>query len=316
MSQHDTAIARPAAPLLTRRAGLGWGLLGVAAFSLTVPFTRIAVTETGAETGAGAGALDPLFVGAGRAVVAGLLAALALLLARPRAPRGRQWWRLGVVGLGVVLGFPVLTSMALTATTANHGAIVIAVLPAATAVVVVLRTGERPGPLFWLATTAGAAAAVVFALTHGGLGPLHWSDVLLFGAVATAAFGYAEGGLLARELGSWQTISWALVLTLPATALLTLLSLGGQAPQASPIQWASFGYLAVVSMFLGFFAWYRGLALGPMAQVSQIQLTQPVMTLAWSALLLGERITPATVMGGAAVVACAATAVRVRLRVR
>lgn len=312
MRAHDTATASFAPPLLHRRAGLWWGLLGVAAFSLTVPFTRIAVTEIGT----GGGALDPLFVGSGRAVVAGVLAAAALLLTRPRAPRGRQWWRLAVVGLGVVLGFPVLTSVALTEASANHGAIVIAVLPAATAVVVVLRTGERPGPLFWLATTAGAAAAVAFALAHGGLGALHWSDLLLFAAVVAAACGYAEGGLLARELGSWQTISWALVLALPATGLLTALSLGSQPLQAAPIQWASFGYLAVVSMFLGFFAWYRGLALGPMAQVSQIQLTQPVMTLVWAALLLGERITPATVIGGVAVVACAATAVRVRLRAR
>ncbi|MDZ5077584.1 DMT family transporter [Nesterenkonia sp. HG001] len=311
MKEHssDTVTIGEPLPLLTPPSGVWWGLLGVVAFSFTVPLTRIAVTE-----GATGGGLDPLFVGAGRAVVAGFLAGSALLLARQRLPQGRQWLRLGIVALGIVLGFPVLTSLALTTATANHGAVVIAVLPAATAVVAVVRTGERPGPLFWTATSGGAAAAVAFASVHGGVGSLHWTDLLFFAAVVTAAFGYAEGGLLARELGAWQTISWALVAALPVTILLTALSLDGQVPQASPAQWASFGYLAVVSMFLGFFAWYRGLAIGPIAQVSQIQLTQPVMTLIWATVLLGERITLTTMVGGLAVVLCAAAAVRVRLR--
>lgn len=169
--------------------------------------------------------------------------------------------------------------------------------------------------MFWLAATLGAAAAVAFAaLQTGGAWQLSWHDLLLFGAVIAAAFGYAEGGLLARELGAWQTISWALVLAFPVMLVLTIISVLASPPHATVTQWAAFAYLGVVSMFLGFFAWYRGLEIGPMAQVSQVQLTQPVMSIAWAALLLGEPLTLVTVGGGLAVVACAALAVRSRGR--
>ena len=281
-----------------------WGLLGVVAFSFTVPLTRVAVEG-----------MSPLFIGAGRAVVAAILAALALALTRQRLPRGRQWIRLAVVAGGIVAGFPLLTTFALTSTSASHGAVVIALLPAATATVAVIRGREHPRPLFWVLTVVGVIAAVVFALVQsGGFGALHWADLLLLGAVVAAAIGYAEGGLLARELGAWQTISWALVVAAPVMILLTVVSLGFGAPSATPVQWLSFAYLGVVSMFLGFFAWYRGLAIGPMAQVSQIQLVQPVMSIAWAGLLLGESMTWTTVVGGLAVILCAGAAVRVRLR--
>ncbi len=282
--------------------GLAWGLLGVLAFSFTVPFTRIAVDG-----------LDPLFIGAGRAVVAAALAATALAVTRQRLPRGTQWWRLALVAGGVVTGFPLLTSFALTSTPASHGAVVIALLPAATAVVAVARTGERPPTAFWAATVAGSLVAVGFASVHsGGLGRLHWADLLLFGAVLAAAVGYAEGGLLARELGAWQTISWALVVGAPVTGGLALVSVLRETPQGSPGEWAAFGYLAVVSMFLGFFAWYRGLGTGPMARVSQTQLVQPVLSIGWAGLLLGEHVSAGTVVGGLAVIACAGLAVRAR----
>ncbi|ASN18549.1 DMT family transporter [Arthrobacter sp. YN] len=298
-----TTLSRPVVSTRTS-TGIWWGLLGVVAFSFTVPLTRVAVEG-----------MSPLFIGAGRAVVAALLAALALALTRQRFPRGTQWIRLAVVAGGIVAGFPLLTTFALTSTSASHGAIVIALLPAATATVAVLRGRERPRLLFWILTAVGVVAALVFALVQsGGFGSLHWADLLLLGAVVAAAIGYAEGGLLARELGSWQTISWALVVAAPAMILLTLLSLGSGTPQATPLQWLSFAYLGVVSMFLGFFAWYRGLAIGPMAQVSQIQLVQPVMTIAWAGLLLGEPLTWTTVVGGLAVILCAGAAVRVRLR--
>ena len=284
--------------------GIWWGLLGVVAFSFTVPLTRVAVEG-----------MSPLFIGAGRAVVAAILAALALALTRQRLPRGRQWIRLAVVAGGIVAGFPLLTTFALTSTSASHGAVVIALLPAATATVAVIRGREHPRPLFWVLTVVGVIAAVVFALVQsGGFGALHWADLLLLGAVVAAAIGYAEGGLLARELGAWQTISWALVVAAPVMILLTVVSLGFGAPSATPVQWLSFAYLGVVSMFLGFFAWYRGLAIGPMAQVSQIQLVQPVMSIAWAGLLLGESMTWTTVVGGLAVILCAGAAVRVRLR--
>jgi len=285
-------------------AGLWWGLLGVAAFSFTVPFTRVAVAG-----------LSPLFIGSGRAVVAAILASVALILTRQRLPHARQWARLAVVGGGIVVGFPLLTSFALTSVPASHGAVVIALLPAATATAAVLRGHERPRKAFWLATLAGAAAAVGFAFAQpGGFGQLHWADLLLLGAVAAAAVGYAEGGLLARELGAWQTVSWALVLAAPLMVALAALAVAQQPPSATPAQWASFAYLGVVSMFLGFFAWYRGLAIGPMTQVSQIQLVQPVLSIAWAALILGESLTETTLIGGATVIACAGLAVRARLK--
>jgi drug/metabolite transporter (DMT)-like permease len=304
MAQQSSATVSLRGALPVRSTtGLLWGLLGVAAFSFTVPFTRVAV-----------GGLSPLFIGSGRAVVAALLAGAALALTRQRLPRGRQWARLAVVGGGVVLGFPLLTSYALTSVPASHGAVVIALLPAATAAMAVLRGHERPPVTFWVIAGVGAVAAIGFASAQwGGLGQLRWSDLLLFGAVVAAAVGYAEGGLLARELGAWQTISWALVLGSPLMMLLTVLSAAQQTPSGTPVQWAAFAYLGVVSMFLGFFAWYHGLAIGPMSQVSQVQLVQPVLSICWAALLLGERLTWATVVGGGVVILCAGSAVRVRL---
>ncbi|WP_461170885.1 DMT family transporter [Arthrobacter sp. Z1-15] len=310
MTQHSSATLRQA-PLLSTpgpglKAGLGWGLLGVAAFSLTLPVTRIAVED---------GGLSPLFIGSARAVIAAFLAAAALALTKQHFPQRRQWVRLALVAGGVVLGFPLLTSFALTTAPASHGAVVIGLLPAATAVAAVLRGHERPPLFFWIMAAAGAAAVVVFAALHGGgLGGLQWADLLLFGAVAAGAVGYAEGGLLARELGAWQTVSWALVLAAPLMAVLTAVAAVRQPPSGSPGEWAALAYLGVVSMFLGFFAWYRGLAIGPMAQVSQIQLVQPVLTICWAALLLDEQLTWPTLLGGAAVIACAAASVRVRLR--
>ncbi|GAB2465421.1 DMT family transporter [Promicromonospora xylanilytica] len=278
----------------------------MAAFSFTLPFTRVVVDG---------GGMSPLFVACGRAVVAAALAAAALVITRQRLPRGGQWPRLAVVAAGVVVGFPVLTSFALETASASHGAVVIALLPAATAVLAVLRGHERPRTSFWIMAALGAIAAVGFAAVQGGgLGSLHGSDLLLLAAVAACAVGYAEGGLLARELGAWQTISWALVLAGVPMALVTVASMVRQPPTGGPLDWALFGYLGVVSMFLGFFAWYRGLAIGPMAQVSQVQLIQPVLTICWAALLLHEQLAWPTVLGGAAVIACAGTAVRARLR--
>lgn len=285
------------------RSGLGWGFLGVLAFSLTVPVTKVALVG-----------LSPLFIGSGRAVVAALLAAITLATLRARRPAGLQLARVAIVAGGVVVGFPLLTSFALTTAPAGHSAVVIGLLPAATAVAAVLRGGERPTRRFWIFACSGAVAAMAFAsVQHGGLAPMAWSDLLLLGAVVAAAVGYAEGGLLARELGSWQTISWALVVASPLMVALTALSVVQQPPTAAIGSWLAFGYLGVVSMFLGFFAWYRGLAIGPIARVSQIQLVQPVLSIVWAALILRERLDWATVLGGLAVILCAGLAVRTRL---
>ncbi|QTX04217.1 DMT family transporter [Agromyces archimandritae] len=306
MSEHDTATRSFSKPLSASRRGLLWGLLGVAAFSFTMPFTRVAVEG---------GAMSPLFVGSGRAVIAALLAGSALLVTRQPPPRGRQWLQLAVVAGGAVIGFPLLTSFALTTAPASHGAVVVALLPAATAVVAVLRTGERPAASFWIAASLGAGAAVAFAVVQsGGLGGIRTPELLLFAAVVACAIGYAEGGLLSRALGSWQTISWALLLAAPLMIVLTGVAVVRDPPTGTMVEWSAFAYLAVVSMFLGFVAWYRGLAIGPMARVSQVQLTQPVMSILWAWLLLGEHIGWRTVAGGLAVVGCALLAVRARSR--
>jgi drug/metabolite transporter (DMT)-like permease len=283
--------------------GLGWGLLGVVAFSFTVPFTRVA-----------AQGLSPLLIGSGRAVIAAVLAAVALAATRQRRPSPAQGLRLAVVAGGVVVGFPLLTSYALTQSPASRGAVVIGLLPAATAVMAVLRAKERVSARFWVSAVLGSAAVVAFAaLQSGGLGSAHWADVLLFGAVLAAAVGYAEGGLLARELGAWQTVSWALLLAAPLMLALTAVAVSQQTPQGTAVQWLAFAYLSIVSMFLGFFAWYRGLAIGPMSTVSQVQLVQPVLSITWATLLLGEHLNWTTAVGGLVVILCARTAVRTRL---
>ncbi len=270
--------------------GVALGALGVLAFSLSLPATRVAVQE-----------LDPWFVAFARAVGAALLAAAYLRSTGAPWPARGQWRRLALVASGVVVGFPLFTSLALTSETAAHGAVVIAVLPAMTAVFAVLRAGERPPPLFWAASGSGLLAVLIFLAAGGGVGG-SWSgaDLLLVLAVVVCGLAYAEGGALARDLGGARTICWALLLALPVTVPIMLVSVAAHPPHAGPAAWAGFGYLTTISMFLGFFAWYAGLARGGIARVGQIQLTQPVITLGWSALLLGETVTAASL--GAAVV--------------
>ncbi|MFN8505593.1 DMT family transporter [Kouleothrix sp.] len=283
-------------------AGLWYGLLGVLSFSLTLPATRVAVAY-----------LDPSVVGLGRALVAALVAAALLAATRQRWPTRAEWRSLAIVACGVVLGFPFLSAWALRSVPAAHGAIVIGLLPLATALVATLRGGERPSRLFWLASLAGSAAVVSFALASGA-GGLTPADLALLGAVAAGAVGYAEGGRLARSLGGWQVICWALILAAPFISLPVGLALWQHGAAAPPLAWLCFAYVALVSQLLGFFAWYHGLALGGVARVSQLQLLQPFFTLAASALLLGEHVTPATL--AVALVVMAAVALGRRAPVR
>lgn len=305
MRDHSSATAPSSVPLSP--VGAAWGFLGILAFSFTVPLTRIAVEE-----------MDPYFVGAGRAVIAGLCAGALLLALRAPVPRGRQWIGLTAVALGVVAGFPLLTSVALESVSAGHTAVVVGVLPAATAAYAVVRgRGDRPPRRFWLASAAGTVAvAVVISVGTGGIdtksAPL--VDLLLVVAVLAGAVGYGEGARLSREMGAWQTICWALILALPAMSVLTALR-PWPGPEAGSSQWASFTYLALVSMFLGFFAWYRGLAIGPVTNVSQIQLVQPVLSITWAAALLGEPFTLKLTLGAGAVVLFAGLAVTARASV-
>jgi drug/metabolite transporter (DMT)-like permease len=265
-------------------AGLWYGLLGVLGFSLTLPATRVAVTY-----------LDPSVVGLGRALVAAALAAVLLVATRQRRPTRAELGSLAIVAAGVIFGFPFLSAWALRQVPAAHGAVVIGLLPLATALAAALRVGERPSWQFWLASLAGSAAVIGFALASGA-GGLQIADLALLGAVLAGALGYAEGGRLARRLGGWQVICWALVLAAPFVSIPVGMAIWQHGAGAPPIAWLGFGYVAVVSQLLAFFAWYRGLALGGVARVSQMQLLQPFLTLVASALLLHEQVTPTTLL--------------------
>ena len=282
-----------------RRAGLLWGFVGVASFSLTLPATRVAVAW-----------LDPVFVGLGRAVIAALLAALVLIASRTRWPGRALLPRLGLVAGGVVIGFPLFSAWALRYVPAAHGAVVIGLLPLATAIAGALIAHERPSRLFWLCAIFGGAVVVGFALWQGGGAP-HPADLLLVLAVASAAIGYAEGGRLSRTMPGWQVICWALVLAAPLVAVPTVLAIDDRLLRAPPVAWIGFAYVSAISMFLGFFAWYRGLALGGIAIVGQVQLIQPFLTIFASAWLLGERIDVATYIAAALVLGSIAVGRRV-----
>lgn len=283
--------------------GVLLGAAGVLGFSFTLPATRFAVAE-----------LDPWLVAFWRAVGAGLLAAGYLTAIRAPLPNAAQLRRLVVIAAGIVIGFPVLTSLALVSQTSAHSAVVIACLPMATAVLAVLRTHERPHSEFWLASAVGMVAVLVFMWLNGNVGgAVELADLYLFGAVALGAIGYVEGGALSRELGGPQTVSWALVISLPMTVpAAVLVSDGADVAGVGPAAWLGLGYVTVVSMFLGFFAWYAGMARGGVARIGQIQLAQPVLTLAWSALLLSEHVGPVTLGAALAVLACVVWTQRTR----
>ena len=275
------------------------GAVGVAAFSLTLPATKLALHG-----------LAPIFVSLGRALVAAGLSALCLAATRQPRPRGSQWFRLASVGAGAVVGFPVLSAFALQHLTSAHSAVITGLLPAATAVMAVLRAGERPAWSFWLACSGGAVCVLLFAWTQGAGGVSPW-DLVVLAAVALAGLAYAEGAALTHELGAWQTMSWALVLMAPLLVAPVVLA-APRAGEGGPEAWLGFAYVSLVSMFLGMFAWYRALASGGTARIGQLQLAQPVLTLGWSAILLGESVGVPTVMAALAVIASVAITQRVR----
>jgi drug/metabolite transporter (DMT)-like permease len=232
--------------------------------------------------------LDPTVVGLGRALIAACLAAPLLLLTRQSWPTRRQWHSITLVFIGVVVGFPILTAWAMRFVPASHGAIVLGLLPLATAIAGAIRTHEKPSRTFWFASASGSLSVVVYALASGN-GNFHPADFALLGAVILAALGYAEGARVARELGGWQVICWALVLAVPVLVWPVGFAIWKHGLVASPASWIGFAYVSLISMFLGFFAWYHGLAVGGTARVSQLQLLQPFLTLGFSALFLEER---------------------------
>jgi drug/metabolite transporter (DMT)-like permease len=300
-----TPTAGTAAPRRALGPGVALGALGILGFSFSLPATRLAVAD-----------LNPWLVAFGRATVAALLAAAYLVAAKAPRPTRAQVRSLAIAGAGVVVGFPLFTSLALETETAAHGAVVIAFLPAATAVAAVLRAGERPSRRFWLASAVGLLVVLAFiavsegeSLTASGPGA---PDLFLLVATALCAIGYAEGGALSRTLGAANTICWALVVSAPVTITVSAVAAATTGLHAGTTAWLGFAYVSAISMFLAFFAWYAGLARGGVAKVGQIQLGQPVLTLLWSALVLGERVTPLTALTAVAVLAAVAATQRAR----
>jgi drug/metabolite transporter (DMT)-like permease len=248
-------------------------------FSLTLPFTRIAVAE-----------LSPFFVTFGRSTLAGICALILFTITRPKLPTKNQLIRLSVMALGVVYGFPLFVSIAMKTLPSAHGGIVLGVLPLATAVVGAIRFKERPSFSFWITAVIGSLLVITYASLNGG-GGLVVEDWLLFIAIASAAIGYSEGGKLSEEMSSVDVISWALVLTLPINVLLTYGYFDFEINSVSLPAVISFIYVGLISMYIGFFFWYKGIAIGGIARVGQVQLLQPFLTLIGAYFLLNEEIT-------------------------
>ena len=277
--------------------GLWLGLLGVTIFALTLPMTRLAVGTPEAPQMSG------VFIALGRAAVAAGLSGLFLLATRAPWPRRADWWPLAITAAGVVFGFPLFTSVAMRHVEAVHASVIVGVLPLATAAVGALLHRQRPSAGFWLCAAVGSALVVGFALLRsGGAGwALHPADALLLAAMACAAVGYGYGARLSQRMRAEHVICWALVISLPITLPASWLARPEGAVQASA--WWGFAYVAVFSMWLGFFAWYRGLALGGTVRVSQVQLVQPFLGMLFAVPLLGERLDAVTVGFALAVIA-------------
>ena len=259
-------------------AGWGNGLLGVIIFSASLPATRIAV-----------GGFSPLFLTSARAVIAAVLGIGLLVLLKQSRPSRSDFVSLVIVAIGVVVGFPLLTALALQHITSAHSIVFIGLLPFSTAIFGVLRGGERPKPLFWLFSSLGSLTVAVFALSQSAETSLQ-GDLLMGAAIVVCGLGYAEGAVLSRRLGGWQVISWALVLSLPFMIVLAVATFPDTWTGISIPAWAALGYVSVFSMLIGFVFWYRGLAIGGIASVGQLQLLQPFFGLMLAGFLLREPI--------------------------
>ena len=290
-------------PSLSREhLGLLLGFVGVAIFGGTLPATRIAVS-----------AIDPLAMTALRTAIAGLCSlALLIVLRRPLPPR-RLWPQLAIAMLCVSIAFPFLMALGVQTVDASHGGVVLGILPIATALVAVAITHERPRPLFWIASLAGAGLVIAFALRQGG-GAISAGDLFLFAAVAVSAIGYAFSGKLTSEMPGWEVISWVLVMALPISLPAAVLTMPADIGQIALNPWLALLYVALFSQWIGFFAWNAGMAMGGIARVSQVQLLQPFITFALAAYFNDETITPQILLFAAAVVATVAVSTRTRSR--
>lgn len=279
-------------------AGWGSGLMGVLIFSGSLPATRVAI-----------GDFSPIFLTSARAAIAALLGLLCLAALRQRRPERRDIASLAIVALGVVIGFPLLTALALQSITAARSIVFIGLLPLATAIFGVLRGNERPRPAFWLFSLLGAMTVAGFALLQSAQGAVR-GDALMLAAILICGLGYAEGATLSRRLGGWQVISWALALSLPVMAAMALATWPQSLSAVTLPGWIGLGYVAVFSMLVGFVFWYRGLAIGGIAGVGQLQLLQPFLGLMLAGLILREPVTWTMLACALLVVLCVAGARR------
>jgi drug/metabolite transporter (DMT)-like permease len=302
---HSAASLAPLAPSSSALAPLALGAFGVACFSVTFPATSAAEA-----------AFSPIEVGVGRSVIGGLVAITVLVARRqPLLPPRQAMRRMLIVAGPVGIGFGLLSAIALGYVDSVHGAVLTGLIPAATAGVAVWRAGERPRRAYWAALGFGLVAVIAFAIVQGG-GSLRLADLLLLIAVAIAGLGYAEGGAMAREYGGWRVICWAVILALPVTVPVTAAALIIDPPRHVTVGAAAgLGYVGVVSMILGFFAWYHAMARGGVARVGRMQIAQPALTLFWSALLLSEHVSWLSAVAAAAVIAAAAIGRNARVEV-
>ncbi|MGA5330176.1 DMT family transporter [Streptomyces griseoincarnatus] len=302
-AQSSATVAVPiAVPAPSQGRGFGTlqAALGVVAFSLTFPATAWGLEGFG-----------PWSLVAVRSVLAAVIAGGCLLALRVPLPARRHWAGLAVVAAGVVLGFPMLTTLALQTSTTAHAAVVVGLLPLTTALLSSLRTGSRPSRSFWAAALAGAAAVVAFTVQQSG-GALTTADLYLFGALLICAAGYTEGGRLAGAMPGWQVIGWALVLCLPLTVPVAAVALTAEPVHITAHSVTGLLWVAAGSQFLGLIVWYRGMASIGVPKASQLQLAQPLLTLFWSVFLLGEHLPWAAPVTALAVLVCIAVTQRAR----
>lgn len=276
------------------RTSEGWinGFIGVVIFSASLPATRVAVTG-----------FDPLFLTLARASIAGLLAGLMLMALRQKRPERQDLAPLAIVSLGVVIGFPLMTAFALQRVTSAYAIVFIGLLPLSTAIFGVLRGGERPKPAFWIFSLVGSGCVAGYSLLQGGSSSVE-GNLLMLAAILLCGLGYAEGAKLSRTLGGWQVISWALVLSLPVMAGGMLLTLPASWSGITLPAWLGLAYVSLFSMLIGFVFWYRGLALGGIAGVGQLQLLQPFLSLLIAATLLREAVEWSMIAVTLAVILC------------
>jgi drug/metabolite transporter (DMT)-like permease len=294
ISDNEVKMVNSALNKPTHSALAGWlnGLLGVVIFSGSLPATRIAVLE-----------MSPFFLTFLRASLAGLLAILLVCVLREPRPQRAQLFPLLIVACGVVIGFPLLTALALQHVTSAHSIVFLGLLPLCTAIFAVLRGGERPKRAFWLFSLLGSLLVVAFALAQSHAVSLT-GDLLMLAAVIVCGLGYAEGAALTRTLGGWQVICWALILSLPVMLPAAWLTQPATLVDISAQTWCALGYVSLFSMLIGFIFWYNGLARGGIAAVGQLQLLQPFFGLALSALLLNERVSPLMLLVTLGVILC------------